>query len=80
MTFAFLIVGLAVGATAAWLVMRSRSAAEVARSRAQADAVRAELEVERRSAEEKFSLVEQANAEADLMYRGAMFDTYVHDE
>jgi hypothetical protein len=26
------------------------------------------------------ALIEQVNAESDLVYRGAMFDTYVHDE
>jgi hypothetical protein len=26
------------------------------------------------------ALVEQTNAEGDLLYRGAAFDTYVHDE
>jgi len=69
MTFAFLIVGLAVGACAAWLVLRSRSAAEVARARAEADAVRAELDVERRSADEKLALVEQSNADWEKRFQ-----------
>src|SRR5690348_12298563 len=69
MAFAFLIVGLAVGATAAWLVLRSRSAAAVAVARGEADAVRAELDVERRSAGEKLALVEQSNADWEKRFQ-----------
>jgi DNA recombination protein RmuC len=69
MAFAFLIVGLAVGATAAWLVLRFRSAAAVAVARSEADAVRAELDVERRSAGEKLALVEQSNADWEKRFQ-----------
>lgn len=69
MAFAFLIVGLVIGASAAWLVLRSRSAAAVAVARGEADAVRAELDVERRSAGEKLALVEQSNADWEKRFQ-----------
>jgi DNA recombination protein RmuC len=63
MLFATLLVGLAVGGLAAWFVARARSASTVAASSADAVALRAELEIERRSTQEKLSLVERANAQ-----------------
>src|SRR6266542_306654 len=63
MLFAALLIGLLVGGLAAWLVARARAVASLAASTADAEALRTELEIERRSTEEKLSLVERANAQ-----------------
>jgi DNA recombination protein RmuC len=62
MEIAFLVLGILVGAAAAWLALRGRAAAAAAASHAELAALRAELEGERRAADEKLSLVERANA------------------
>ncbi len=63
MLFAALLIGLLVGGLAAWLVARARAVASLAASTAEAEALRTELEIERRSTEEKLSLIERANAQ-----------------
>ena len=63
MVFAALLVGITVGGHAAWFIARARAAATIAASNAEAHTLRAELEIERRSTDEKLSLVERANAQ-----------------
>jgi DNA recombination protein RmuC len=74
MLFTALLVGIVVGGLAAWLVARARAAATVAASSSEADALRAELEIERRSTDEKLSLIERANAEWEKRFQALSAD------
>jgi DNA recombination protein RmuC len=58
-----LIIGLLIGAGAAWLALRARGDAAVVTARAEAVALRGRLEHEQSSSREKLELVERANAD-----------------